>query len=156
MTDPAAKRRFVVGAAVILAIAAAFRFLRLDANSFWVDEINVLSFVRSNHFFDHLRTEGGPFEPPLHFLLVKLATQLPMGFETAARLPAAFAGVGEVGMIMLLEGTLRHRTTSMECAGLLFQVGTTDGIEDQVGIELLGGMRAQVKAIRRHLIEDRG
>ena len=122
MTDPAARRRFVVGAAVILAIAAAFRLLRLDANSFWVDEINVLSFVRSNHFFDHLRTEGGPFEPPLHFLLVKLAIQLPMGFETAARLPAAIAGVGEVGMIMLLARRLTRRHDVAILAGLFLAV----------------------------------
>ena len=43
--------------------------------------------------------------------------------------------------------TLRHRTTSMERAGLLFQVGTTDGIEDEVRVELLGLIGAQVIAV---------
>ena len=122
MTDPAARRRFGVGVAVVLVIAAAFRFARLGTNSFWVDEISVLSFVRSNHFLDHLRTQGGPFEPPLHFVLVKLATQLPMGFETAARLPAAIAGVAEAGMIMLLARRLTRRHDVAVLAGLFLAV----------------------------------
>ena len=122
MTDPAAKRRFVVGACAVLIVAAALRFARLDTNSFWVDEINVLSFVRSNHFLDHLRTQGGPFEPPLHFVLVWLATRLPIGFETAARLPAAVAGVAEVGMVILLARRLTRRHDVAILAGLFLAV----------------------------------
>ncbi len=122
MTDPAAKRRFVVGACAVLIVAAALRFARLDTNSFWVDEINVLSFVRSNHFLDHLRTQGGPFEPPLHFVLVWLATRLPIGFETAARLPAAVAGVAEVGMVILLARRLTRRHDIAILAGLFLAV----------------------------------
>ena len=122
MTDSAARRRFGVGVAVVLIIAAAFRFARLGTNSFWVDEISVLSFVRSNHFLDHLRTQGGPFEPPLHFVLVWLATRLPMGFETAARLPAAIAGVAEAGMIMLLARRLTRRHDVAVLAGLFLAV----------------------------------
>lgn len=122
MTDPAAKRRFVVGACAVLLIGTALRLFRLDANSFWVDEISVFSFVRSNHFLEHLRTQGGPFEPPLHFVLVWLATRLPMGFETAARLPAAVAGVAEVGMVMLLARRLTRRHDVAILAGLFLAV----------------------------------
>ncbi|MEO6469873.1 MAG: glycosyltransferase family 39 protein [Acidimicrobiia bacterium] len=122
MTDSAAKRRFVVGACVVLFIGTALRLFRLDTNSFWVDEINVLSFVRADHFLDHLRTEGGPFEPPLHFVLVWLATRLPMGFETASRLPAAAAGVAEVGMVILLARRLTRRHDVAILAGLFLAV----------------------------------
>ena len=83
-----APRRFACAVGAVVLGALALRLFRLGANSFWVDEINVFSFVRSGNLLTDLRGRGGPFESPLHYVAVWLATFLPFGFETAARVPA--------------------------------------------------------------------
>ena len=73
-------------------LALFLRCYALGSQSFWIDEINVASFVKSGHLFSDLRDRGGPYEPPLHYLTVLAALQLPFGFETAARIPSAVFG----------------------------------------------------------------
>jgi len=72
-------RHFAASAAVIVTVALGLRLLRLGTNSFWIDEINVASFVKSGHLLSDLRDRGGPYEPPLHYLTVLAALQLPFG-----------------------------------------------------------------------------
>src|SRR4249919_1830873 len=113
-------QRYAIAVAVIVGVALALRLYDLGAQSFWVDEISVASFVRSGHLLTDLRDRGGPFEPPLHYLGVLAALQLPIGFETAARIPAAFYGTLEVLALMLLtrEATGR-RIPALVAGGLL-------------------------------------
>lgn|GEM_PF-6276752 len=121
-TDRVGERRFKLVACAIIAVAIAVRFTRLGSNSFWVDEISVLAVVRSRHFLAHLRASGGPFEPPLHYALVWLTTRLPIGFEYAARIPAAIAGVVEVGALMMLAQRLTRRRDVALIAGAFLAV----------------------------------
>ncbi len=102
---------FVIGAVAIVVVALFLRFYGLGSQSFWIDEINVTSFVKSGHLFSDLRDRGGPFEPPLHYLAVIAALHLPFGFETAARIPSALFGTLEVLALILLtyEATRRRR-----------------------------------------------
>ena len=72
--------------------------------------------------FSDLRDRGGPFEPPLHFLTVLAALQLPFGFETAARIPSALFGALEVLALILLTREVTHRRTTALVAGLLLAV----------------------------------
>jgi 4-amino-4-deoxy-L-arabinose transferase-like glycosyltransferase len=111
---------FVAGAAAIVVVALFLRFYGLGSQSFWIDEINVASFVKSGHLFSDLRDRGGPYEPPLHYLTVLAALQLPFGFETAARIPSAVFGALEVLALMLLtlEAT-RRRATALVAGSLL-------------------------------------
>ena len=120
--DRVGARRFNLAAGVIIAVAIALRFTRLGTNSFWVDEVSVLAFVRSHHFLADLRARGGPFEPPLHYAFVWLATQLPIGFESAARIPAAVAGVVEVGAVIALARRLTRRSGVALIAGAFLAV----------------------------------
>ncbi len=82
----------------------------------------MLSFVRSRNIFSELRTRGGPLEPPLHFVMVWFATKLPIGFETAARLPAALAGTGEVAALMLVARRVARRRDVAIIAGVFLAV----------------------------------
>ncbi|MGZ6911638.1 MAG: glycosyltransferase family 39 protein [Acidimicrobiia bacterium] len=115
-------RRFAASAAAIVAVALTFRLIRLGVNSFWIDEINVLSFVRSGHLLTDLRGRGGPFEPPLHYLAVWAALRLPVGFETAARVPAALFGTLEVVAVIGLVRRLTGRDRLALWAGALLAV----------------------------------
>ncbi len=103
-------------------IALFLRVYALGSQSFWIDEINVTSFVRSGHLFSELRDRGGPFEPPLHYLTVLAALHLPFGFETAARIPSALFGALEVFALMLLTREVTHRRTTALVAGALLAV----------------------------------
>jgi 4-amino-4-deoxy-L-arabinose transferase-like glycosyltransferase len=111
---------FVVGAVAIVVVALFLRFYGLGSQSFWIDEINVASFVKSGHLFSDLRDRGGPYEPPLHYLTVLAALQLPFGFETAARIPSAVFGALEVlALILLTLEATRRRTTALVAGSLL-------------------------------------
>lgn len=113
-------RHFAAGAALVVAVALALRIYHLGANSFWIDEINVASFVRSGHLLTDLRARGGPFEPPLHFVSVWLATRLlPMPFEAAARVPAALFGTLEVVALIGVTRRLTRRKDLALLAGAL-------------------------------------
>ncbi len=108
---------------VVVAVALVLRLVHLGANSFWIDEINVASFVRSGHLLSDLRARGGPFEPPLHFASVWLATEvLPMSFEAAARVPAALFGTLEVVALIGLTRRLTRRADLALLAGALLAV----------------------------------
>lgn len=113
---------FVAGAAAIVVLALFLRFYRLGSQSFWIDEINVTSFVRSGHLFSDLRDRGGPYEPPLHYLTVLAALQLPFGFETAARIPSALFGALEVLALVLVAYEATKRRAIALTAGLLLAV----------------------------------
>jgi mannosyltransferase len=113
-------RRYAIAATVIVVVALALRLFHLGAQSFWADEISVASFVRSGHLFTALRDRGGPFEPPLHYLGVLAALQLPIGFETAARIPAAIYGTLEVlGLILLTREATGRRVPALVAGALL-------------------------------------
>ena len=108
---------------MIVTVALGLRLLRLGTNSFWIDEINVASFVRSGHLLTDLQARGGPFEPPLHFISVWLSTRLlPFGFETAARVPAALFGTLEVVALIGLARRVTRRTDIALLAGALLAV----------------------------------
>ena len=113
---------FVAGAGAIVVLALFLRFYGLGSQSFWIDEINVTSFVKSGHLFSDLRDRGGPYEPPLHFLTVLAALQLPLGFETAARVPSALFGALEVLALILLAYEATRRRAVALVAGLLLAV----------------------------------
>ena len=116
------RRSYVVAVVAVVAAGLALRLLWLGQNSFWIDVINVLSFVRSGRLFFELRDRGGPFEPPLHYVAVWLALALPVGFETAARVPAAVFGALEVlGLILLTRRVARRRDLAI-LAGVLLAV----------------------------------
>jgi hypothetical protein len=103
-------------------LALFLRCYALGSQSFWIDEISVTSFVRSGHVLSDLRSRGGPFEPPLHYLTVLAALHLPFGFETAARIPSAIFGTLEVlALVLLTREATRRRTTAL-VAGLLLAV----------------------------------
>jgi 4-amino-4-deoxy-L-arabinose transferase-like glycosyltransferase len=111
---------FVLGTVAIVVVALFLRFYALGSQSFWIDEINVASFVKSGHLFSDLRDRGGPYEPPLHYLTVLAALQLPFGFETAARIPSAVFGALEVlALILLTLEATRRRTTALVAGSLL-------------------------------------
>jgi 4-amino-4-deoxy-L-arabinose transferase-like glycosyltransferase len=96
------------------------RLWHLGAQSFWIDEISVTSFVRSGHLLTDLRVRGGPAEPPLHYLLVWLALRLPIGFEAAARVPSAIAGAVEVlALVLVVREATRRRVTALVAGSLL-------------------------------------
>jgi len=106
----------------VVLVALFLRAYDLGAQSFWIDEINVTTFVRSGHLFSELRDRGGPFEPPLHYLTVFAALQLPFGFETAARIPSALFGTLEVLALILLTHEVTRRRVTALVAGLLLAV----------------------------------
>ncbi len=113
-------RRYAAVVAGIVAVALALRLWHLGAQSFWIDEISVMSFVRSGHLLTDLRARGGPAEPPLHFVLEWLALHLPLGFETAARVPSALAGAVEVlALILVTREATRRRVTAVVAGSLL-------------------------------------
>ncbi len=103
-------------------LALFLRFYALGSQSFWIDEISVTSFVRSGHLLSDLRSRGGPFEPPLHYITVLAALHLPFGFETAARIPSAIFGTLEVLALVLLTREATGRRTTALVAGLLLAV----------------------------------
>ncbi len=115
-------RRDALAIVAVVLLAAAVRLFRLGEQSFWVDEINVLSFVRSGHLLTALRARGGPFELPLHYVAVWAASFLPLDFETSARLPAAVFGTLEVLALMLVARRLTARIDVTLLAGLLLAV----------------------------------
>ncbi len=115
-------RRYGIAVAVIVGLALALRLYHLGAQSFWVDEISVASFVRSGHLLTDLRDRGGPFEPPLHYFAVWAALHLPIGFETAARVPAAVYGTLEVLALVLLTREATGRRAPALVAGALLAV----------------------------------
>lgn len=111
---------FVGGAAAVVTVALALRIFRLGVDSFWVDEINVLSFARSGNLLTELRERGGPFELPLHYVAVWLTTKLPIGFETAARIPSAlFGGLETLGLILLARRLSGRRATALLAGAFL-------------------------------------
>lgn len=116
------RRWYISGCVAVVAIALGLRLAFLGAQSFWIDEISVTSFVRSGHLLSDLRDRGGPFEPPLHFLTVLAALQLPFGFETAARIPSALFGALEVLALVLLARELTKRRSTALIAGALLAV----------------------------------
>lgn len=122
MTSPRERRRFALAVAGIIGLAFALRLFQLGTDSFWVDEINVLAFVRSGHLLSDLRARGGPFEPPLHYLAVWAASALPIGFEAAARVPAVLFGTLEVGALMLVTRRLTRRVDVTLLAGAFLAV----------------------------------
>jgi 4-amino-4-deoxy-L-arabinose transferase-like glycosyltransferase len=103
-------------------VALFLRFYALGSQSFWIDEISVTSFVRSGHLLSDLRDRGGPFEPPLHYLTVLGALQLPFGFETAARIPSALFGGLEVLALMLVTREATNRRVTALTAGAFLAV----------------------------------
>lgn len=103
-------------------VALGLRLYHLGAQSFWIDEISVTSFVRSGHLLSDLRDRGGPFEPPLHYLAVLAALHLPFGFETAARVPSAVFGALEVLALVLLTREATGRRGTALLAGSLLAV----------------------------------
>lgn len=103
-------------------VALFLRVYALGSQSFWIDEINVTTFVKSGHLFSDLRDRGGPFEPPLHYLSVLAALQLPFGFETAARIPSAIFGTLEVLALILLTREVTNRRSTAVVAGVLLAV----------------------------------
>jgi 4-amino-4-deoxy-L-arabinose transferase-like glycosyltransferase len=117
-----ARRWYVIGCLAIVAVALVLRFAFLGSQSFWIDEISVTSFVRSGHVLSDLRDRGGPFEPPLHFLGVLAALQLPIDFETAARVPSALFGALEVLALILLAREATNRRATALVAGALLAV----------------------------------
>ena len=113
-------RRFARAVALIVAAALVLRLTRIGTNSFWVDEINVLSFVRSGHLLSELRSRGGPFESPLHYVAVWAASYLPFGFETCARVPAAGFGAVEVlGLGLLVRRLTARRDIALVASAIL-------------------------------------
>ena len=110
-------RRFGWAVCAIVAGALVLRLAQIGHDSFWVDEINVLTFVRSGHLLTDVRARGGPFEPPLHYVAVWLASFLPIGFEAAARVPAAIFGTLEVFALAFLTRRLSGRRDVAILAG---------------------------------------
>jgi 4-amino-4-deoxy-L-arabinose transferase-like glycosyltransferase len=106
----------------VVVVALVLRLWDLGAQSFWIDEISVTSFVRSGNVLASVRNQGGPFEPPLHYLTVLAALELPFGFETAARVPAALFGALEVGALMLVTAEVTRRRAPALVAGALLAV----------------------------------
>lgn len=115
-------RRYALAVGAVVAVGLILRLSFIGSNSFWVDEINVLSFVRSGHLLSSLRNRGGPFEPPLHYVAVWLAAFVPIGFEASARIPAAVFGSVEVLAILLLARRLTHRRAVALLAGMFLAV----------------------------------
>lgn len=122
VTPHRADRRYAGAVGAIVAVALILRFVQIGSNSFWIDEINVLSFVRSGHLLSGLRNQGGPFEPPLHYLAVWLAAFLPWGFETTARIPAAVFGSVEVLALALFARRMTGRRDVALLAGVFLAV----------------------------------
>ena len=104
----------------VVGFALCLRLFRLGAQSFWIDEINVTRLARSGHVFSAVRDVAGPFEPPLHFLVVLAALKLPVGLESAARVPAALFGTLEVlGLILLAREATGRRLVAVIAGALL-------------------------------------
>lgn len=115
-----ADRRFARAITLIVVAALVLRLTRIGSNSFWVDEINVLSFVRSGHLLSELRSRGGPFESPLHYVIIWVASYLPFGFETCARVPAAGFGAVEVlGIGLLVRRLTARRDVALLASAIL-------------------------------------
>ena len=104
----------------VVGLALCLRLFHLATQSFWIDEINVTRLARSGNVFSAVRDVAGPFEPPLHFLVVLAALKLPFGLESAARLPAALFGTLEVlGLILLARELTGRRLVAVIAGGLL-------------------------------------
>jgi uncharacterized membrane protein len=116
------RRWYILGGVAIVLGALVVRVAFLGRQSFWIDEISVTSFVRSGHLLSDLRDRGGPFEPPLHYLSVLAALQLPIDFETAGRIPSALFGALEVLALILLTREATNRRVTALIAGALLAV----------------------------------
>ncbi len=104
----------------VVGISLCLRVFHLGTQSFWIDEINVTRLVRSGRVLSAVRDVDGPFEPPLHFLVVLVALKLPLGLESAARVPAALFGTLEVlGLILLAREATGRRLVAVIAGGLL-------------------------------------
>jgi hypothetical protein len=104
----------------VVGVALCLRLFHLGTQSFWIDEINVTRLVRSGHVLSAVRDVDGPFEPPLHFLVVLAALKLPFGFESAARVPAALFGTLDVlGLVLLAREATGRRVVAVVAGALL-------------------------------------
>ena len=116
------RTRLLYGAVVaVLGVAAVVRFSQLGAQSFWVDEIGVTQVADSEGLLGAIR-DLGPYEPPLSYVAVRVALHLPVGFETAARIPSAVFGIVEVGALMLVAREASRRWAVTLLAGSLLAV----------------------------------
>ena len=114
------RRWYAATCVAVVGVALCLRFFHLGTQSLWVDEINVARLARSGHVLSAVRDVDGPFEPPLHFLVVLAALQLPFGLESAARVPAALFGTLEVlGLILLAREATGRRLVAIIAGGLL-------------------------------------
>lgn len=104
----------------ILVVALAVRLWQLGRDSFWIDEISVVVSSRAGWVFASVRDRLGPWDPPASFLLTAVSLHLPLGLETAARLPMALFGVLEVAALYALTRSLTpQRRTALFAAGML-------------------------------------
>ena len=104
----------------VLVVATILRLWGLGSQSLWVDEVQSVSFANDGPVLSEVRERGGPLEPPLTHVLTEAALLLPVGVETAGRLPAALAGVLEVlALFLLVREVFRRRAIALTAAAFL-------------------------------------
>ena len=103
-------RFWLLNIVVALAVGGTLRFAAIGAQSFWYDEAYVDAFSAQSSFADIFAgTSRDNGNPPLHFLLDKLAANLFGADETSHRaIPAAF-GTLSIALVGLL-GRRLHST----------------------------------------------
>jgi mannosyltransferase len=107
-------------ALALFAAAIPVAFLRLDAQSLWLDEGTTQAYVTSTYLgallFDLVRPSQGY---PLYHVLLKLVVRTLGDSEWALRAPSALAASLTVPSLYALGTELRGRTTGLAAAALL-------------------------------------
>ncbi|MBI4494577.1 MAG: glycosyltransferase family 39 protein, partial [Chloroflexi bacterium] len=85
----------------VLALAAALRFFRLDAQSLWFDE-GISAYHLQRSFMEVVQATAGDTHPPLYYWTLKLWAGVFGSSELGLRSLSAVCGVGVVGLTWLL------------------------------------------------------
>lgn len=102
MNDPVTKREASVLALIVL-LGTGLRFYQLGAQSFWLDEIFSRRAVLGPTLWDAIdRGAVKDMFPPLYPIITYASVRLPVGPETALRLPSALGGVFAIILTYLI------------------------------------------------------
>jgi 4-amino-4-deoxy-L-arabinose transferase-like glycosyltransferase len=106
---------------VILAVAVVLRLIQLGHDSLWIDEVTVAWRSHGHRLLGAVR-DAGALETPASYAVTAPFLHLPLGVETAVRLPMAIFGAVEVLAIYLLGRELSRRAAVGLIAALLLAV----------------------------------
>jgi len=117
---PEATHGELLALVALLSVGLVLRVNGLSTQSFWIDEVRGVLVPSGRDALFQIRDVFGPFDPPLGYLLISGARLLPLGLETASRIPSVLGGAAEIVFAYLLVRELtRDRRAALVAAALV-------------------------------------